>query len=738
MDDASIGEAEAVAKSNLPSARPPWLVKRRCMAKPSAIPLNPAQKRAVEHFTGPLLVLAGAGSGKTRVITERIARLLERGVPARSILALTFTNKAAGEMAERVAAVAKARSLRAKELTVSTFHSFGLASLSRERAAIAWSGASGAEGGGTFTVFDQGDAIGVVKEALRRVDAGRRLDAAAVLARISLAKNAFVEPDQYVADEDDEYDVVTREVYPRYQSALRSFRAFDFDDLVCELARLLRTREDVLARFHERYRFLLVDEYQDTNVAQLELLRLLGARDRNVCVVGDDDQAIYGWRGADVRNILEFEEHFPGAAIVKLEQNYRSRPEILAVANAVIEKRQDSKHKKTLFSNKPSGEKPVVLAATTPEAEAAHVAREIRRLVRDEHVRPSQIAVLYRSNGQARPIEEALREQGVGYRVVGGQQFFERKEVKDVLSYLKLSLHRNDEIALRRIVNYPARGIGEQSLARLASHASAHGWTLWQALERIDAIDDVPNAARSGCADLEKTIGEARRKLLVEHLPASGVVRWLFERIHLREDIDKSSPSNEAAARRWGNVEALARTLARREDRERAAGRDPTSEDGLRSFVQALMLDTSDDEEEGPKELVLLSTLHGSKGLEFDHVFLIGCEEGYLPHSRTQMDRATDAMGSEQARELGVGSDVEEERRLFYVGVTRARERLTVSRCEARAMRGKAMPRTPSRFLSDVPEELVTLAVCKDARPMSTEEAAVQANALLAALEGLG
>jgi len=709
-----------------------------------ATPLNPAQKRAVEHFAGPILVLAGAGSGKTRVITERIARLLERGVPARSIVALTFTNKAAGEMAERVQSIAKARGLAHKELTISTFHAFGLASLARERASIDWSSSpERADVGGAFTIFDQGDALGVIKECMRRVEAGRRFDAGAVLARISLAKNAFVDPERFVANDEDEYDVIARDVYPRYQSALRAFRAFDFDDLVCAFARLLQKREDVLARFHDRYRFILVDEYQDTNVAQLELLRLLGARDRNVCVVGDDDQAIYGWRGADVRNILEFEAHFPGAAVVKLEQNYRSRPEILAVANAVIAKRTDgSKHKKTLFSSKPAGEKPIVLACATPEAEAAHVAREARRLIHDERVRPSQIAVLYRSNGQARAIEEALREQGVSYRVVGGQQFFERKEVKDVLSYLKLALHRSDEIALRRVVNYPARGIGEQSLQRLSSHANANGWTLWQAIERSAVIDDVPNAARAGCADLEKVIAEARKKLVIERTPASVVVRWLSERVGLKDDIDKSSASNEAAARRVGNVESLAATLARREERERAAGRDPTSEDGLRNFVQAMMLDTSDagdDDDSKPKELVLLSTLHGSKGLEFDHVFLIGCEEGYLPHARTLADRATDAATSEIAKETDAqGSDVEEERRLFYVGVTRARERLTISRCEARAMRGKGIPRTPSRFLQDVPDELVTHAVCRDARPMSAEESTAQANALLAALDGLG
>ena len=707
---------------------------RQGVERAAPIPLNPAQRSAVEHHIGPLLVLAGAGSGKTRVITERIARLIERGVPARSIVALTFTNKAAGEMAERVAKIAKARSLPTKDLTISTFHSFGLAALSRERLAV----------GGAFTIFDQGDAMGVVKECMRHVDGGKRYDAAAILSRISLAKNAFVTPEQLTAraegsEREDEYDDITREIYPRYQSALRSFRAFDFDDLVCELARLLQTREDVLARFQDRFHFILVDEYQDTNHAQLEVLRLLGARHKNVCVVGDDDQAIYAWRGADVTNILEFEQHFPGAKVIKLEQNYRSRQPILAVANAVIGKRRDAgEHRKVLFSQKAGGELPRVAVAPTPDVEAAFVAREIRKLIKDEQVRPSQIAVLYRSNGQAKLIEEALREQGVGYRLVGGQQFFERKEVKDVLSYLKLALHRHDEIALRRIVNYPARGIGEQSLQRLATHATAQGWTLWETIERVNALDDLPSGARSGCGDLEKVIAETRKRLLVQRESSTEVTRWLCERVGLRADIDQSSPTSQAAARRWSNVDSLFGTLARREARERAAGRDPTGEDGLLSFIQALTLQNDDSDEDAPKDLVLLSTLHGSKGLEFDHVFLIGCEEGYLPHSRTLDTRATDATTGEMAQDLGITSDVEEERRLFYVGVTRARERLTLSRCAARAMRGKAVPRTPSRFLLDIPEEQIVTIQVADARPMSTEEASMQANALLAALEGLG
>ncbi len=695
----------------------------------SSVALNPAQKRAVEHQMGPLLVLAGAGSGKTRVITERIARLVERGVPARAIVALTFTNKAAGEMAERVAKIGKARRFSAKELVISTFHSFGLQVLSREKEAT----------GGAFTIFDQGDCLGVVKESMRNLDAGKRFDVPAVLARISMAKNAFLSPEALAEkDSEDAYDEITREVYPRYQAALRAFRAYDFDDLVCEVARLWKDRADVRERWQDRFRFMLVDEYQDTNRAQLELLRLLGEKHRNVCVVGDDDQAIYAWRGADVRNILEFEEHFPGAEVVKLEQNYRSRGPVLAVANAVIAKRQDAKHRKVLFTERAGGELPVLVTAVSPEVEAGYVAREIRRLVKDEHVRAREIAVLYRSNGQAKAIEAALREEGIGYRIIGGQQFFERKEVKDILAYLKLALHRTDEIALRRVVNYPARGVGETSLGRLATHGLARGWSLWETIERVDALDDVPSAARAGCKDLERIIGEARKKLLVEHARASETARWLCERVGLRKDIDAGSGTPQAAARRWGNVEGLFALLARREQREVAAGGDPTGAAGLLAFIQALMLHVDDAEEATPAELVTLSTLHGSKGLEFDHVFLIGCEEGLLPHSRTLDTRANDAAGGEAAQELGISSDIEEERRLFYVGVTRARERLVVSRCKHRAVRGKPAPRTPSRFLSDIPEELVTT-VEVDALPkMSTEEMSAQASALLSMLDGLG
>jgi DNA helicase-2/ATP-dependent DNA helicase PcrA len=683
--------------------------------------LNPAQREAVEHAEGPLLVLAGAGSGKTRVITHRVVRLLDRGVPPAAIVALTFTNKAAAEMRERVAAMLGGRARTgarggnggASALTVSTFHSFGLNVLGREREAL----------GGRFTIFDQGDQTSLVKQLLREAGADRAYDAQAVLSRISGAKNAFLAADELPEREGDAYDEITKVVFPRYQSALRQYRAFDFDDLVCEVARLWRDRTDVRGRWQAQFLHVLVDEYQDTNRAQLEMLRLLCGERKNVCAVGDDDQAIYGWRGAEVRNILDFDRHFTGARVVKLEQNYRSRAPILAVANAVIAKRIDAKWRKVLFTERAGGE-PVQLAiAPTPEAEAAWVAREARRMVREEKRRPNDIAILYRSNGQSRLVEEALREQGVAHRVVGGMQFFERKEVKDVLAYLKVALNPSDEISLRRVVNHPPRGIGEVTLDRLAAHALARGWSLFEAVDRVDALDDVGTTARDGCRDLAKVIAEARKELFTEKRPPSAVARAIVERVGLKAEIDSSSPTGDAAAKRWANVESILATLGRREAREGAGT------DGLSAFLHLLTMDFEPESKESG-DVVTLSTLHGSKGLEFDVVFLVGCEEGYLPHARTLDARATEGIGD------APGADIEEERRLFYVGVTRARDRLFLSRAKSRVLRGKPVPRTPSRFLLDVPPELLEEHEVNplDA-PTTVSEAAANAEAILAMLQ---
>ena len=600
---------------------------------------------------------------------------------------------------------------------MSTFHSFGLQVLTRERAAT----------GGAFTIFDQGDVQACVKEILSKERIGKSVDAAAVCARISNAKNAFLLADELPDDGKDEYDEIAKIIYPKYQAAMKAFRAYDFDDLVCEVARVWKSRPDILARWQEKFRYILVDEYQDTNRAQMEVLRLLADPHKNLCVVGDDDQSIYAWRGADVKNILEFEDQFPGAKVVLLEQNYRSRAPVLAVANAVIAKKLEG-HKKTLFTDKAGGAIVKVRVAPSPLAEATFVSFEIKRQMRDHDKKPKDFAVLYRSNGQSKDLEEALREQMIPHRVVGGQQFYERKEVKDLLSYMKLTLNRADEIALRRVINYPPRGIGETSVERLALHAVARGWTLWQAVERVDALDDIPPAAREGCKTLERVMMDTRRMLLAEQKPASEVARDLAERVGLKRELETASDSVKIAARRWENVEALFRTFARRETKRDAASESVGGEEGLASFLHMLTLQMS-TEEEDKTDVVILSTLHGAKGLEFDTVFLIGCEEGLLPHQRTLETRSTDA----------IPTDIEEERRLFYVGVARAREHLYLSRAKTRAQRGKPVARTPSRFLLEIPEELVQEEEVKEELAPSLvamNEGAAGLLAALAALDG--
>jgi len=402
--------------------------------------LNPPQREAASHGDGPLLVLAGAGSGKTRVITFRIANLLAQGVAPHDICAVTFTNKAAEEMRERIGGLLRDRAT-AKALTIGTFHALGLTVLRAERKAL------GVPRG--FAIYDQSDQLGALREAMRTVrDGDRRYDAKAILTRISLAKNAFVPPEAYEGNPADDYDAITAELYPRYQEALRACGAFDFDDLIVEPVRLWQHDADAGRRWAERFRYVMVDEFQDTNRAQLRLVQHLVSLHGNLCVVGDDDQSIYSWRGADPTNILEFDAVFPGAKIVKLEQNYRSTKIILAAANEVIAN-NPKRHGKTLWSQVGGGDPIVHAVAPTAEVEAQWVAREIRRL-RDGGRRWSDVAILYRSNIQSKLLEEELRTAEVPYVMYGGQQFFERKEVKDVIAYLRVALNPKDEIGLRR------------------------------------------------------------------------------------------------------------------------------------------------------------------------------------------------------------------------------------------------------------------------------------------------
>jgi superfamily I DNA/RNA helicase len=643
--------------------------------------LNPSQRAAVEHGDGPLLILAGAGSGKTRVITHRIARLVTGGIAPGRILAVSFTNKAAEEMSERMHPLIGQK--RTSALWMSTFHSFGLRFLKEEQKSLKLTA--------RFSVFDQGDTMGVIKEILRELrqaGAARKLDPAAILARISSYKNASLAPDA-VPESDFEYDDIAREVYPEYEARMRAMGAVDFDDLVLLPVRALSRSAELQRSWKERFDHVLVDEFQDTSTVQLNLIRLLGNDRGNVCVVGDDDQSIYGWRGAEVSNILDFDKHFAGAQVIKLEESYRSREPVVAVANAAIGQAQGRRHGKVLRAVRKGGDKVRVCVCEDAAAEAKLVAKEIREALTPapgQHGAP-EIAILYRSNLQARIVEEELRVEGLQYKLVGGQQFFDRKEVKDVAAYLRLIVNPRDEVSLRRILNYPARGLGTKTVERIEAHAEAHALTFGKALEQIALVDGVPDASRRAGQELVAMLGRYRERLEGGG-PLAPAAREMVEQLGIRAELAAAADGGEQGTMRFGNVEHLMGWLERYEKKEARTKRS------LQNFLERVTLRGDQAQEEQPASITM-STLHGAKGLEFDIVFLIGCNEGYLPHSRTTDPKVTEVYAP----------DVEEERRLFYVGVTRARDRLYLTRPKRRMLRGVVTELHPSRFLEGLPEE---------------------------------
>jgi DNA helicase-2/ATP-dependent DNA helicase PcrA len=675
--------------------------------------LNPPQREAAGHIEGPLLVLAGAGSGKTRVITFRIAHLLDLGVHPSQICAVTFTNKAAEEMRERVSALIQDRKA-SRELTIGTFHALGLQILKAERKAL------GLPRG--FVIYDQSDQMGALREALRHTkdmsrDGERRFDIKAIQTRISLAKNAFISPDEYKGNPADDYDHMTQQIYPKYQEMLRACAAFDFDDLIVEPVRLFDRDDGARERWATRFQYVMVDEFQDTNAAQLRMVKSFVDRHNNLVVVGDDDQSIYSWRGADPTNILSFGELFPGAKIVKLEQNYRSTKTILHAANTVIANNKQ-RHGKTLFSDHKEGATITHAVAQTPESEAKWVAAEIHQLHKDG--RPyDAIAIMYRSNIQAKLLEEELRTASIPYVMYGGQQFYERKEVKDLIAYVRVALNPKDELGLRRIINYPARGIGATTVEKLANAATAKHVSLWDAMKGAvtgtgnlfagvalstddeDPLGAGPNvemaelrgAARNGILELIHVVSELGAAIMGgENIVAS--IKVLIEDIKLYDDLRHASSSMAAAQRRIDNVEGLINSLTK--FAEKGKGREELAE-----YLRMLSLDSKDDEKEDTRAKVVLTTLHGSKGLEFPVCFMVGLEEELLPHARTLQPQATDSLDPDHA------TDISEERRLCYVGITRAQQKLYLTRSCTRIARGRNVPRTPSRFLLEIPEDLL-------------------------------
>jgi DNA helicase-2/ATP-dependent DNA helicase PcrA len=627
-------------------------------------------------------VVAGAGSGKTRVITHRIASLVRRGVRPERIAAVTFTNKAAAEMRHRVAGLLG--HAEAQALTVGTFHALGLDIIRAEQKTL------GLPRG--FTVYDAADQLGIVREALRTTkDGDRRYDVKAIQSRISLAKNRLIAPDQYDPNEVDDYDLITAHVYPKYQEALRAFGALDFDDLIVRVIELFREHPDAARRWRTQFQHVLVDEYQDTNRAQLMFLKELVSGSGNVCAVGDDDQSIYSWRGAEPSQMFHFERDFPGARIVVLDQNYRSTQPILFAANAVIAK-NTRRRPKTLWSQTESAQKPIVVVASHGEHEARFVAREIHSLVQTQGYTYKDFAILYRSNILAREFEQALSSLDVPFVVVGGQQYFERKEVKDLIAYLRFGLNARDEIALRRILNYPARGIGLATVQRIEAESRAKSVSFSKALEQVSDLGPREATALRGFSDV---IAILRTQLHSEGVAAAA--KGLVAAIGLYDDIRSASPSGTAAQRRIDNVESLIALVARFEKEAKSPGE-------ISQFLRKLALSEEDESAAADKgNRVTLTTLHGAKGLEFRRVFFIGLEEGILPHARTLMPRATDVVDPNHGPDHA--TDVEEERRLAYVGITRAMEAVYLCRCSHRLSRGKLEERTPSRFVLEIPAD---------------------------------
>ncbi|MCE2941814.1 MAG: ATP-dependent helicase [Gemmatimonadota bacterium] len=634
--------------------------------------LNPAQRAAVEHHEGPLLVLAGAGSGKTRVLTTRIARLIRHhGVPPREILAVTFTNKAAGEMRERIA---RLLGEAPTGLWAGTFHAIG-ARMIREHAAAL---------GRTpqFTIYDEDDTLATVKRVMERLRLSPRDWAPqALLAQVSDAKNALVSPAEYADLARDPRAKAAAAVYGALEDALRAQNAVTFDDLLVLPVRLLEADPGVLARYRARFRWLLVDEYQDTNRAQYRLVALLAGPRGNVAVVGDDDQSIYGWRGADIRNILDFERDFPNAAVVRLEENYRSAPPILALANAVIAANTERRGK-TLRPTRTGGEPVTLVRAADERDEADTVVEEMRaRRAGRDALLLREMAVLYRTNAQSRAFEEALRRHGLPYRLVGGTRFYDRREIRDLVAYLKLVANPADDEAFRRAIAVPKRGLGEATVEQLAEAARAAGVPLLAAAARDDLLAALAPAKRAGLAAFAALVDRLRAQ--AAEAGVDELLRALIEAVGYEEHLRAEGPEGQD---RLDNVRELVTSAA-----EVVA--DDEGEVGLRPldhFLQRATLVAGVDQLDPSADAVTLMTLHNAKGLEFPLVFVAGLEDGLFPLARAYEDPAM----------------LEEERRLLYVGITRAERTLVLSWAEQRRRNGELVAGRRSSFLEPVLDQL--------------------------------
>ncbi|KMJ57307.1 ATP-dependent DNA helicase PcrA [Bacillus sp. LL01] len=635
--------------------------------------LNPMQQEAVKKMDGPLLIMAGAGSGKTKVLTHRIAYLMaEKQVAPWNILAITFTNKAAREMKERVE---KLLGPAAEDIWISTFHSMCVRILRRDIDRIGMNR--------NFTILDTTDQLSVIKNILkdRNIDP-KKFEPRTMLGTISSAKNELMNPEQYAKQPLGPYEQQVAEIYTDYQKRLKKNQALDFDDLIMTTIHLFKRVPEVLEYYQRKFQYIHVDEYQDTNHAQYTLVKLLGDRLKNLCVVGDSDQSIYRWRGADIANILSFEKDYPNAEVVLLEQNYRSTKRILEAANRVIEKNV-SRKPKNLWTENSEGQKIIHYQADSEKTEAQFVVGKMRELMQKDPKRTlGDFAILYRTNAQSRVMEEMLLMSNINYTIVGGTKFYDRKEIKDILAYLRLIANPDDDISLQRIVNVPKRGIGATTVDKIANYATQHDISIYTALAEVDLIG-VSGRATSQLKEFRALIeGYVQMQ---EYISVTELVEEILEKSGYREML-KADKTIESQSRLENIDEFLSVTKNFEEKYD-----DKSLVAFLTDLALVADIDKLDDEDPAQQEGVILMTLHAAKGLEFPVVFLIGLEEGVFPHSRSLFEEA----------------EMEEERRLAYVGITRAEEELFITNAQMRTLFGRTNLNPPSRFIKEIPEELL-------------------------------
>ncbi len=646
--------------------------------------LNDVQREAVQHTDGPLLILSGAGSGKTRVITHRIAYLIKHhNVSPFRILAVTFTNKAANEMKDRLDALVEGGVSR--DLWVATFHSTCARILRRDIEKLGER--ASAEGVSQskkraytrdFTIFDTSEQATLVKDVLRQLNySDKQYNPRAVLSLISRAKNESISPRKYAEIADGYFERIVAEVYPLYQDALRLNNSLDFDDLLLFTVKLLNENPEVCESYQNKFEYILVDEYQDTNRCQYELVRLLTGAKQNICVVGDDDQSIYAFRGADIRNILDFEQDYPNTRVLRLEQNYRSTQNILDAAWNVVQNNKARKPKK-LWTEQEDGEQVTCYEAMDENDEAGYVGTRIEDW-NTEGVDYKDFAVFYRTNAQSRIFEEAFRAANIPYQIVGGVGFYDRMEIKDLLAYLRVMCNPNDSMSLRRIINVPSRGIGATTLERLIGFAAAEDITLFEATQRVDEITTINRGLQAKVKRFTKIFDEFEASVL-----PTDALDYVLKVTGYLKNLEAQSKNNIEAQNRVENIEELINAVIEYEDNEP----EPSLSDYLENV--ALIADV-DAMETDSTDMVTLMTLHSAKGLEFPFVFIVGMEEGYLPHQRS----------------ISTESELEEERRLCYVGITRAMEQLYLLHARSRRTFRETEYRVQSRFIAEIPEHLI-------------------------------